>query len=134
MLDQLILRQIQLQLAERVGIDVGDERLNQALEGIASDNGLTLEQLPHALAADGIDYAMFREETRDQMILDQLLQREVVARISISPRELDQCLARSIRVAGRGRRLQHLTHPDQRAHRRRLAKSSTPRAPSSTRY
>ncbi len=94
-LDQLILRQIQLQLAERVGIDIADERLNQALEGVASDNGLTLEQLPDALAADGIDYAMFREETRDQMILDQLLQREVIARISISPRELDQCLARS---------------------------------------
>jgi len=94
-LDQLILRQIQLQRAEQLGIVISDERLNQTLSNVASDNGLTFDQLPNALAADGIDYALFRQETREQMMLDQLLQREVVGRISISPRELDLCLARS---------------------------------------
>jgi peptidyl-prolyl cis-trans isomerase SurA len=94
-LDQLILRQIQLARAERFGITVGDEMLNQALGSVARDNGLTLDQMPAALAAEGIDYAMFRQETREQLILDQLLQRDVVGRINITPRELDQCLARS---------------------------------------
>lgn len=94
-LDQLILRQIQLQRAERFGIEVSDEMLNQALSSIAQDNGMTLDQMPQALAAEGIDYAMFREETREQLILDQLRQRDVVARISITPREMERCLARS---------------------------------------
>jgi len=94
-LDQLVLRQIQLQRAERFGINVGDELLNEALTSVAQDNGLTLDQLPNALAAEGIDYAMFRQETREQLILDQLRQRDVIARISITPRELEQCLARS---------------------------------------
>ena len=94
-LDQLVLRRIQLQRAERFGIVVGDELLNQAIAGVASENGLTLEQLPAALASDGIDYAAFRQETREQIILEQLVQRDVVARINITPRELQQCLARS---------------------------------------
>jgi len=94
-LDQLILRQIQLQRAQRFGINVGDEMLNQTLASIANENGMTLDQLPQALQADGVDYAMFRQETREQLTLEQLLQRDVIARISISPRELQQCLARS---------------------------------------
>jgi len=94
-LDQLILHQIQLQRAERFGIVVGDELLNQAISSVAGDNGITLEQMPSALASEGIDYALYRQETRDQLVLEQLLQRDVISRISITPRELDQCLARS---------------------------------------
>jgi len=94
-LEQLIVRQIQLQRAERFGIEVSDEMLNRAISSIATENGLTLEQMPTALSAEGIDYAMYRQETREQLILDQLLQRDVVARISITPRELERCLARS---------------------------------------
>ena len=94
-LEQLVLRRIQLQRAERLGIVVGDELLNQAISGVARENGLTLEQLPAALASEGIDYAMYRQETREQMMIEQLVQRDVIARINISPRELEQCLARS---------------------------------------
>ena len=94
-LDQLVLRQIQLQRAERYGIVVGDEMLNQAISSVANENGITLEQMPAALAAEGIDYAAYRQETREQIIIEQLVQRDVIARINITPRELEQCLARS---------------------------------------
>ena len=94
-LEQLILNQIQLQRAERFGITVGDDVLNQAMAGVAQSNGMTLEQMPAALAAEGIDYAMYRQETRDQMILEQLRQREVMSNIVVAPREMELCLARS---------------------------------------
>jgi len=94
-LEQLILRQIQLQRAERFGIVVNDEMLNQALTTMSQDLGLTLETLPSALESEGIDYAMYRQDTREQMILDQLQQREVYSTIVISPREMDVCLGRS---------------------------------------
>ena len=54
-LDQLVLRQIQLQRAERFGIVVGDEMLNQAISSVATENGMTLEQMPSALASEGLD-------------------------------------------------------------------------------
>ncbi|MCZ6476331.1 MAG: peptidylprolyl isomerase [Gammaproteobacteria bacterium] len=94
-LEQLILQRIQLQRAERFGIVVSDEVLNQALTSIAQDIGLTLESLPSALAAENIDYAMYRQDTREQMILDQLQQRDVYAGIVVSPREMELCLERS---------------------------------------
>ena len=94
-LEQLILRQIQIQRAERFGIAVNDEMLNQALTTMSQDIGLTLQTLPSALASEGIDYAMYRQDTREQMILDQLQQREVYSTIIISPREMDLCLGRS---------------------------------------
>jgi peptidyl-prolyl cis-trans isomerase SurA len=94
-LDQLILKEVQLQRAERVGITVSDELLNQALSSVAENLGLSLDELPTALAAENIDYAMYREDSRQDLILEQLQQRDVISRISITPRELEQCLSRS---------------------------------------
>ncbi|MFL2546064.1 MAG: peptidylprolyl isomerase [Candidatus Rariloculaceae bacterium] len=94
-LEQLILRQIQLQRAERFGIVVSDEMINQSLGQMAQELGLPFESLPAALAQEGIDYSMYRQDTREQMILDQLQQREVFGSILISPREMELCLGRS---------------------------------------
>ena len=94
-LEQLILQQIQLQRAERFGITVGDDILNQALANVAQSAGMPLEEMPAALAQEGIDYAMYRQETRDQMVLEQLHQREIISGIVVAPREMELCLARS---------------------------------------
>lgn len=92
-LEQLIVREIQLQRAERVGITVSDDLLNEALSRIARNLGYTLEELPAVLAAEGIDYAMYREDSRRDLMIEQLEQRDVIRNISITPRELEQCLA-----------------------------------------
>jgi peptidyl-prolyl cis-trans isomerase SurA len=94
-LDQLILKQVQLQRAKRLGITVSDQTLNQALSRVAQNLGLTLERLPEALAAQNIDYTMYREDSRDELVLQQLVQRDVMSHIAITPRELQQCLDRS---------------------------------------
>lgn len=94
-LEQLILREVQLQRANRIGITVGDEVLNQALSQVAANLGITLADLPDALAAEGVDYNLYREDSRQEAIINQLTQRDVMSRISVTPRELNQCLARS---------------------------------------
>ena len=92
-LDQLVLREIQIQRAARAGITVNDDLLNEALAQVARNLGYTLEELPAVLAAESIDYASYREDSRRDLILEQLQQRDVLNRISITPRELEQCLA-----------------------------------------
>jgi peptidyl-prolyl cis-trans isomerase SurA len=92
-LEQLVLRQIQLARATKVGITVSDDQLNQALSRIAENLGYTLEELPTVLAAENISYSQYREDSRQDMMIEQLQQRDVVNRISITPRELEQCLA-----------------------------------------
>ena len=94
-LDQLIVREIQLQRADRVGITVNDDLLNEALSRVSQNLGYTLEELPAVLAAQGINYTAYREDSRKDLLIEQLEQRDVVQRIAITPRELEQCLVDS---------------------------------------
>ena len=89
-LERLVLQEIQMQRAQRAGIRMNDEALNQALADVAQRNGIALAQLPAALAQQGIDYAVYRESIRREMTLQVLQQRDVIQRINVSPRELDQ--------------------------------------------
>jgi peptidyl-prolyl cis-trans isomerase SurA len=81
-----------LQRADRAGLRIHDENLNQALADVAGRNGIPLTQLPAALADQGIDYASYRESVRKEMTLQVLQQRDVIQRINVSPRELEQFL------------------------------------------
>jgi peptidyl-prolyl cis-trans isomerase SurA len=93
-LERLVLQEIQLQRAERLGIQVSDEMLNGALNDIAQRNGISFSDLPQTLEQQGIDYRDYRDEIRRTLTLQLLRQRDVLARINISPRELEQFLAR----------------------------------------
>lgn len=93
-LERLVLQEIQSQRAERAGIKVSDEQLNAALQDVAGRNNLTLSQLPAALSAQGIDYGLYRENMRKEIMLTILRQRDVLARINVTPREIDQFLER----------------------------------------
>ncbi|MEJ2140233.1 MAG: peptidylprolyl isomerase [Gammaproteobacteria bacterium] len=93
-LENLVVSQIQLQRAEREGIVVPDEILNRALSDIARRNGTTLTELPALLAADGMDYGAYRKEMREQLIMERLRMRDVISRIAITNRELEDYLAR----------------------------------------
>lgn len=93
-LERLVVRQIQLQRADRLGIQISDETLNNALAAIARNNGVLLADLPRQLAAEGIDYTAYRQELREQIAIEQLRQRDVLSRIMITPREIDEYLAR----------------------------------------
>lgn len=92
-LEQLIIEEVQMQRADRIGIQISDQMLNQALARLATQNGIPFEQLPQTLAAEGIDYAAYRREMRKQLKLDQLRQIDVVGRISVAPREIEACRA-----------------------------------------
>ena len=68
--------------------------MNSALQEIASRNKIPFDQLPTALAAQGVDYKQYRESMRRELTLTTLRQRDVIAHINVSPHELDQYLAR----------------------------------------
>ena len=93
-LDRLILQEIQTQHAKRVGLTVSDEQLNGALQEIAGRNKIPFDQLPTALAAQGVDYKAYREAMRKELTLSTLRQRDVIAHINVTPHELEQFLTR----------------------------------------
>jgi peptidyl-prolyl cis-trans isomerase SurA len=91
-LERLVIQEVQLQRAERAGIKVSDEMLNNALKDIAQKNGRTLDELPRLLESQGVNYAAYRASLRDEMTITLLRQRDVLARIIVTPREIDQYL------------------------------------------
>lgn len=91
-LERLVMQQLQLQLAARTGIRVGDETLNQALRRIAEDNGLTLSQFRDVLEQDGYNFPSFRENIRRELIISQLHKREINDRVTVSEAEIDNFL------------------------------------------
>ena len=93
-LDRLVLQELQMQRANRAGIKVSDETLNNALRDVAEQNKIPLADLPTALASQGIDYASYREGLRKELAMQILRQRDVIGRINVSPREIDQFLER----------------------------------------
>lgn len=99
-LEQLILQEVQLQRARRLGIRVTDEQLNGTLSRVARRNGITLSELPATMAAQGIDYARYREDMRDELTLEALHQRDVMTRINVSDREIQRYLERQAASAG----------------------------------
>jgi len=93
-LERLIVQEIEVQRAEHNGVKVSDETLNSAMQDVAQRNGLTLSQLPQALAQQGIDYRSYRDDMRRELQLGMLRQHDVLQRISITPREIEQFLDR----------------------------------------
>ena len=91
-LERLILESIQRQVGTQRGIRISDSDLNSSLENIAARSNLTLAQFREALIAEGQDYNQARQQIRNEMLLQQIQQRLVNSRISISDQEIDNFL------------------------------------------
>ncbi len=98
-LERLVLQEVQWQRASKIGLSIPDEQLNEALQDVAVRNKIAFDKLPDALQAQGIDYKHYRESIRREMTLSVLRQRDVIAHINVTPRELDQYLARQQNAA-----------------------------------
>ena len=92
--ERLILQEIQLQRAQKLGLRVTDEALNNALRDVATQNKIEFSRLPDALASEGIVYSEYREQIRHEMTLSLLRQRDVYTHIYVGPRELDQFITK----------------------------------------
>lgn len=101
-LDRMITERAQLQLAKESGLRVDDAELDRAIERIARDNQMTPQQMRAALEKDGVPFARFREDIRNEIILARLRDREVENRIVVSESEIDSFLATQQGQAGRG--------------------------------
>jgi peptidyl-prolyl cis-trans isomerase SurA len=87
-LDRLILESIQIQMGTRAGVRISDEQLNEAVQRIASQNRLTLEQFSQALAQQGQSYDEVREQVRREMIIQRVQAGNVNQRIQITEQEV----------------------------------------------
>lgn len=92
-LERLIMDHIQLQYAKETGLRIDDIQLDQTIGRIAAGNKMSVQGFRQTLEKDGITYAKFREEIREEMTIARLREREVESRLVISEGEVDNYLA-----------------------------------------
>ncbi len=92
-MERLIIESIQLQQADRRGIEIDDETLTRAVMQFASNNNMNLEQFQAALVRDGLSYPAFREEIRREMVVSRLQRGMINRRISVSEQEIRDLLS-----------------------------------------
>lgn len=91
-LDHLILKEAQLQIAKRTGIHVSDAATDNAIENVAKQNRMTLTQLREALSREEIPFDTYRKNIKEQLEISQLQQRDILSGIHISEQEVLQFL------------------------------------------
>tara|TARA_R100000900_G_scaffold127863_3_gene103403 strand:- start:272690 stop:273952 length:1263 start_codon:yes stop_codon:yes gene_type:complete len=94
-LDRLILESLQLQLAQRVGVRISDAQLNAAMERVAAQNRMSLEEFRQALEAQGESFTAMREQVRREMLIQQVQRGNVNQRIQLSEQEVENFLESS---------------------------------------
>ena len=109
LLERMIMRQIQLQMADRIHLRVDDEMLNRTMDNIAAQNKLSLKSLRETLEKEGTDFAQFRENMRHEIIINQLQKRQVHNRITITNQEIERFL-KNIELRGGQTTEYHLGH------------------------
>lgn len=92
-IEALVLERAQLQLAKEQGIKVETSALDEAEQNIARQNQLSVDELHRQLRADGSSPTEFRDNIRQQILLQRLREREVDARVRVTDLDVDRYLA-----------------------------------------
>ena len=92
-LDELVEERVIVTYARDSGMRVEEPEIDRAVQSIAAQNQLSSAQLRERLRAEGIDYARFRANLRDQILIERVREREVFGRIRVTDGEIDRYLA-----------------------------------------
>ncbi|GGI69984.1 peptidylprolyl isomerase SurA [Shewanella gelidii] len=88
-IDRLIMTRLQLQMADRIGLRIGDLQLDQTIENIAKEQKVTIEEMRRSLASDGISFSQYREDLREEITLGEIQRIQIQRRIQVSPQEIN---------------------------------------------
>ncbi len=107
-LERLILMRLQLERAKDSGITASEEDVDRALQGVAQQNNMTVDQLRQRMTQEGMTYSAFRNNLSDEIISQKLRQSFAQGRINVSPAEVDAALASSAKIGSQQFHLAHI--------------------------
>ena len=101
-LDALVDERVLVTNARESGARVDEPELDRAVANVAQQNQMTMAQLRERLKLEGMSYAKFRDNIRDQILVERVREREVVSRIRINDAEIDDLIEKRRKAAGIG--------------------------------
>lgn len=87
--EQLIMESLQLQLAAQMGLQVLDKEIELAIAAITQRTQLSPAQLRKQLAQEGLDWPIYREQLRKELLVNKVRQQQIRHRINILPQEIE---------------------------------------------
>ena len=90
--DALIDDRVLITYARDSGAKVDEAELDRAVNSVAAANRISVAELRKRLAAEGLEFARFRSNLRDQILVERIREREVQQRIRISDTDIDRYL------------------------------------------
>lgn len=108
-IEKLIVDNLQIQMANRMGIQISDPQLDQTIDNIAQGENLTTAQLRDNVAKEGITFDKYREDIRKELILGEVRRANVRRRVYITDQEINN-LVKLIDEQGNKQAEYHLGH------------------------
>ena len=108
-LERLIVEKLQLDMANKTGIRINDEMVNNVIANIARENRLTMAQFREVLQRDGFKFSDFRENIRREVTISRLRKMRVENKVNISEQEIDNYLNQTLKGQSAGDEY-HLGH------------------------
>lgn len=91
-LEQLVYEKLLQLHAVETGINVTDDMLNQAMESLAEQNKMSVQEVLAQLKMDGISEEEFKENLKKQLLVQRVIERDVKQSISVLDSEVDGVL------------------------------------------
>jgi peptidyl-prolyl cis-trans isomerase SurA len=92
-IERLILENLQTQMADRMGIQISDPQLDQTIQNIAQQQGMTMPDFRAQIAQEGLPYETYREQVRKELITGEVRRANVRRRVYITEQEIDTLLS-----------------------------------------
>ncbi len=90
LMERLIVERAQLQLAKETGVQVSEAVVDDAVANVARQNQMSSAELRRRLEADGLPFSQFRNDLRNEIMLNRLRDRELESRTKVSDQEVEQ--------------------------------------------
>ena len=87
-IEKLILDNLQMQMADRMGIQISDPQLEQTIANIAQGENMNITQFREKVAQEGVTYNTYREDIRKELILGEVRRANVRRRVYITEQEI----------------------------------------------
>lgn len=87
-MQQLIDKKLQLQIAKQAGITVSESDVDHLVQGIAEQNKVSVAQFYDRINEEGLKKSEYRQIMKDQLLMQRLQRQQISSKIHITPEEI----------------------------------------------
>jgi len=110
MLERLVERRLLEQVVKRAELEASDAEVDAAVEAIAKENGLSVDQLRQSVEGGGLSFASYREKIRGEIQRAKVLNGMVRSKVRIDEREVRKLYEQKYASQPEGGEEVHLRH------------------------